>query len=68
MIRWLLVGSLLIGMGMGFQRGWIAVDWETISKDLNMPFLSDKEPLRRISDDLYGDDLFGDNSSDRQAP
>lgn len=42
MIRWLLVGSLLFGLGTGLQRGWIQVNWSALAKDLDMPFLVEK--------------------------
>ena len=62
MIRWLMVGTLLIGLGTGLRRGWISVEWKAISEDLNMPFLIEKDPLKQVSDDLYRG-----NSSDKQA-
>lgn len=62
MIRWLLVGSLLFGLGTGLRRGWIEVNWALLAKDLNLPFLNDQDHLRKVSDDLYGE-----NPSGRQA-
>jgi hypothetical protein len=44
MLRCLLVGSLLFGMGVGIRNGWIEVKWAKIVQDLNVPFLSDPEP------------------------
>ena len=62
MIRWLLVGSLLFGLGTGLRRGWIQLNWSMLADDLNMPFLSDEQALQKISDDLYRED-----KSSRQA-
>jgi hypothetical protein len=48
MIRWLLVGLLLMGVGIGFQREWIWVDREKMSSDLSLPILRDPQPLKRV--------------------
>jgi hypothetical protein len=46
MVRWLLVGSLLVGLGVGFRNGWVEVNWEKLSQDTDLPFLTDPEPFR----------------------
>ena len=51
-VRWLLVGSLLFGMGMGLRNGWIVLNVEKLSQDLNMPFLNDPEPFKAFEEFL----------------
>ena len=48
MLRWLLVGLLLTGLGVGFQRKWIQVDFRKMVTDFNMPFLADPDPVRQF--------------------
>ncbi len=48
MLRWLLVGLLLTGVGIGLQREWIRVDSRKFFTDINLPFLADPEPTRRF--------------------
>jgi hypothetical protein len=37
MVRLVLLGLLLVGLGMGLQKGWLRVDWERIRQDLPFP-------------------------------
>lgn len=48
MLRWLLVGLLLMGLGIGLQREWIWVDVEKMSTDLNLPYLQDPQRIKRL--------------------
>jgi hypothetical protein len=48
MLRWLFVGLLLAGVGIGFQRQWIQVDSRKFFTDINLPFLADPDPIRRF--------------------
>lgn len=48
MLRRLLLGLLLVGLGYGFQREWIRIDFPRLASDLNMPYLADPDPLRRL--------------------
>lgn len=48
MLRWLLVGLLLMGVGIGIQREWIWIDAEKMSSDLNLPILRDPQPFKRL--------------------
>jgi hypothetical protein len=48
MLRWLLVGLLLMGVGIGIQREWLWLDTDKMSNDLNMPFLRDPQAIRRL--------------------
>jgi hypothetical protein len=44
MIRWLLLGLLLYGLGTGLQRDWIRLNWTKLGEDLHLPF-SDQQEL-----------------------
>lgn len=50
MVRWLLLGLVLMGLGIGIQRGWLLVDHQKLTNDLNLQFLEDPQPqaLRRL--------------------
>ena len=48
MLRWLLVGMLLMGVGIGFQRQWIWVDRDKMSTDLSLPIRRDPQPLKQV--------------------
>jgi hypothetical protein len=41
MVRWLLVGLLLLGLGTGLQRGWLQVRWGVMLRDLGLPSVAD---------------------------
>lgn len=41
MVRLLLMGLLLFGLGTGLQRGWLQVRWGLMLKDLGVPFVAD---------------------------
>jgi hypothetical protein len=41
MIRWLLLGLMLVGLGFGYKRGWLVMNWERIGEDLHIPSLKD---------------------------
>ncbi len=38
MIRLFLLGLLLIGFGLGLQKGWVTFDWARMRQDLNITF------------------------------
>jgi hypothetical protein len=44
MIRLFLLGLLLLGIGLGMQKGWVIFDWPQVRQDLhlnfNLPFQS----------------------------
>jgi hypothetical protein len=48
MLRWLLLGLLLMGLGIGIQRGWLVVDSQKLSDDLKLQFLQDPQAIRRL--------------------
>ena len=37
MLRWLLLGLLIYGLGAGIQRGWVDVHWNRMFYELGMP-------------------------------
>jgi hypothetical protein len=37
MIRFLLLGLLFIGAGIGLQRGWIQLNWNQFYSDFGIP-------------------------------
>lgn len=45
MVRWILLGSIFFGLGLGVRNGWVEIHWEKMAQDLNVPFLTDPEPL-----------------------
>jgi predicted transporter len=48
MLRWLLLGLLLMGLGIGIQRGWLVVNHQKFSDDLRLQFLEDPQAVRRL--------------------
>ncbi len=46
MLRSLLVGLLLAGVGIGLQRQWIQVDSRKFFTDINLPLLGDPEAFQ----------------------
>lgn len=44
MLRWLLLGLLLFGLGTGLRRGWLVVDSCRLMQDLHIPTLNDLQP------------------------
>ncbi|MEB3201058.1 MAG: 4-hydroxythreonine-4-phosphate dehydrogenase [Synechococcaceae cyanobacterium] len=49
MVRWLLVGLLVLGLGVGLRNGWLEVHWDRMNKDLGVPFLNKQDPLQELS-------------------
>ncbi|QEY32558.1 4-hydroxythreonine-4-phosphate dehydrogenase [Synechococcus sp. RSCCF101] len=37
MLRWLLIGGLVFGLGYGLRTGWIEWNGERVREDLNLP-------------------------------
>ncbi|MFM7360738.1 MAG: hypothetical protein ACKO6F_04125 [Cyanobium sp.] len=46
MLRWLMLGLLIAGLGIGIQRQWVSFDFRRFVTDLGVPFLADPEPTR----------------------
>ena len=38
MIRLFLLGLLLLGIGLGMQKGWVIFDWPKVRQDLHLNF------------------------------
>jgi hypothetical protein len=49
MLRWLLVGAMVAGLGVGLQNGWIVIQWTKMATDLKVPFLAEPEPIKVLS-------------------
>jgi len=41
MLRWLLIGILLFGLGTGLRQGWIELRWGRMLQALGVPYVSD---------------------------
>jgi len=48
MLRWFILGSLIIGVGLGFRNQWIVIDWPKFYRDVNLPFLAEPEPTKQF--------------------
>ena len=46
MLRWLLLGGLLLGLGTGLSKGWIELRWGRLLADLGLPYVVDPGDLR----------------------
>ncbi len=44
-MRWIVLGLLLVGLGMGFRNGWVEVNWSRMSRDLGLPDLGGRDPF-----------------------
>ena len=44
MLRLLLLALLLLGLGTGFQRGWLEVRWDRLGQDLEMYVNRETQP------------------------
>ncbi len=49
MIRWLIVGSLVTGIGLGLQHGWIEIHWDRLLRSAGLEFLLNADPIEEIS-------------------
>jgi hypothetical protein len=45
MIRWLLLGGLVLGLAHGLQKKWVVIDWCRLDADLNIPDITNLQPL-----------------------
>jgi hypothetical protein len=46
MLRWLLLGGLVLGFGTGLSKGWIELRWGRLLGDLGLPYVADPADLR----------------------
>jgi hypothetical protein len=45
MLRWLVLGGLVLGLGTGFSKGWIEMRWGRMLADLGLPYVADPGDL-----------------------
>nr|WP_170953814.1 MULTISPECIES: 4-hydroxythreonine-4-phosphate dehydrogenase [unclassified Synechococcus] len=46
MLRWLLLGLLIYGLGTAFKNGWLEVQWQQLFEDAGLGFDDSEQPLR----------------------
>ena len=46
MLRWLLLGLLIFGLGTAFENGWLEVQWEQLLQDAGLDVGDPDQPLR----------------------
>jgi hypothetical protein len=49
MIRWLIVGSLVTGIGVGLRNGWIEIHWNRLFRSAGLESLFNVDPIKEIS-------------------
>jgi len=49
MIRWLIVGSLITGIGVGLQNGWIEIHWNRLLRSAGLEYLNNFDPIKELS-------------------
>jgi hypothetical protein len=49
MIRWLLLGSMVLFFGLAFRNSWVEIHWDRLFRDINLPFLAEPEPARKFT-------------------
>ncbi len=49
MIRWLIVGSLVTGIGVGLHTGWIEIHWDRMFRSMGLDFLIHPDLIKEIS-------------------
>jgi hypothetical protein len=45
MLRWLVLGGLVLGLGTGFSKGWLELRWGRLLGDLGLPYVADPGDL-----------------------
>ena len=45
MLRWLLIGLLLYGLGTALRQGWLEVQWSQFLHDAGLTFIDPDQPL-----------------------
>ena len=45
MLRWLLIGLLLYGLGTALKQGWLEVQWSQFLHDAGLTFIDPDQPL-----------------------
>ena len=46
MLRWLLLGGLVLGLATGINKGWIELRWGRLLGDLGLPYVADPADLK----------------------
>ena len=46
MLRWLLIGLLLYGLGTALKQGWLEVRWSQFLYDAGLTFIDPDQPLQ----------------------
>ena len=46
MLRWLVIGLLLYGLGTAFREGWPEVQWSRLLHDAGLTFIDPDQPLK----------------------
>lgn len=46
MLRWLILGLLIFGLGTAFKNGWLEVQWQQLFEDAGLNFGDPEKPLR----------------------
>ena len=46
MLRWLILGLLIYGLGTAFKNGWLEVQWQQLFEDAGLDLGEQKQPLR----------------------
>ena len=46
MLRWLLIGLLLYGLGTALKQGWLEVQWSRFLYDAGLTFIDPDQPLQ----------------------
>jgi hypothetical protein len=49
MIRWLIVGSLVTGIGLGLQHGWVEIHWDRLLRSAGLEHLLKFDPIKELS-------------------
>ena len=46
MLRWLVIGLLLYGLGTALREGWLEVQWGRLLHDAGLTFIDPDQPLK----------------------
>ena len=46
MLRWLVIGLLLYGLGTALREGWLEVQWSRFLHDAGLTFIDPDQPLK----------------------
>ena len=63
MLRWLVIGLLLYGLGTALREGWLEVQWSRFLHDAGLNFIDPDQPLK-----LDQVPLFSPERSEPESP